>query len=340
MNAMVLPRPQPVDVSPLQWRDLPAPTPGAGEVLIRIVRCGVCHTDLHVVEGELPDAKLPLIPGHQVVGVVERVGPAVTTLTVGTRVGVAWLYAACGVCAACRRGEENLCEQITFTGYHVDGGYAQWMVARADFVYHLPEAFDDTTAAPLMCAGIIGYRALRLSGIQPGARLGLFGFGASAHLAIQVARYWGCAVSVFTRSPAHRQLAERLGAVWVGGSQDRPPHELDAAVVFAPVGQVVIDALHWVRRGGTVAINAVHLDQIPPFDYNLLYWERALRSVSNSTRQDGREFLALAAQIPVTVETELFALAEANRVLAALKRGQIVGAAVLDLQQPAGPTRR
>jgi propanol-preferring alcohol dehydrogenase len=253
---------------------------------------------------------------------------------------VAWLYAACGVCAACRRGEENLCEQITFTGYHVDGGYAQWMIARADFVYRLPEAFDDTTAAPLMCAGIIGYRALRVSGIRPGEHLGLFGFGSSAHLAIQVARYWGCPVYVFTRSAAHRQLAERLGAVWVGGSQDRPPHELDAAVVFAPVGQVAIDALRWVRRGGTVAINAVHLDQIPAFDYNLLYWERALRSVSNSTRQDGREFLALAAQIPVTVETELFGLAEANRALVALKRGQIVGAAVLDPHQPAGPTRR
>jgi propanol-preferring alcohol dehydrogenase len=340
MNAMVLPRPQPVDAAPLQRREVPTPVPGAGEVLVRVIRCGVCHTDLHVVEGELPPAKLPLIPGHQVVGVVDRVGPAVTNLSSGARVGVAWVYAACGVCSACRRGEENLCQQITFTGYHVDGGYAQWMIARADFVYPLPEAFDDTAAAPLLCAGIIGYRALRISGIRPGERLGLFGFGASAHLALQVARHWECDVFVFTRSAAHRKLAEQLGAVWVGGSQDRPPQELDAAVVFAPVGRVVVDALRTVRRGGAVAINAVHLDQIPAFDYNLLYWERALRSVSNSTRQDGREFLALAARIPVRVETELFALTEANHVLAALKRGEIVGAAVLDPQQPVESSAR
>jgi propanol-preferring alcohol dehydrogenase len=246
------------------------------------------------------------------------------------------VYATCGVCPACRRGEENLCPQITFTGYHVDGGYAEWMVAREDYVYPLPASFDDTAAAPLLCAGIIGYRSLRLSGIRPGEHLGLFGFGASAHLAIQVARHWGCTVSVFTRSAAHRRLAEQLGAVWVGESQTRAPHELDAAVVFAPVGRIVVDALRQLRRGGTVAINAVHLDQMPAFDYEWLYWERVLRSVSNSTRQDGLEFLALAAQIPITVETQLFPLTEANRALAALKRGGIQGAAVLDPRAAAG----
>ncbi len=330
MNAMVLARPQPVDVGPLQRRDLPPPVPGAGEVRLRVMRCGVCHTDLHIVEGELPPAKLPLIPGHQVVGVVDEVGPGVTRLAPGTRVGVAWVYASCGACAACRRGEENLCPQITFTGYHVDGGYAEWMIAREDYVYPLPESFDDTAAAPLLCAGIIGYRSLRLSGIRPGEHLGLFGFGASAHLAMQVARHWGCEVFVFTRSAAHRRLAEQLGAGWVGESQARAPTELDAAVVFAPVGRIVVDALRQLRRGGTVAINAVHLDQMPAFDYGWLYWERVLRSVSNSTRHDGLEFLALAAQIPITVQTQLFPLTEANRALAALKRGEIQGAAVLD----------
>jgi len=249
---------------------------------------------------------------------------------VGTRVGVAWLYAACGVCDACRRGDENLCERITFTGYHVDGGYGEWMVARADYVYPLPHTFTDIQAAPLLCAGIIGYRSLRLCGVGPGGRLGLFGFGASAHLAIQIARHWGCEVFVVTRSPARRRLAERLGAVWVGGPDDRAPRELDAAVVFAPVGRVVLDALRRLRRGGTVAVNAVHLDQIPAFDYGLLYWERVVRSVSNSTRRDGHEFLRLAADIPIRVESQVFPLQEANRALLALKQGEITGAAVLD----------
>ena len=279
----------------------------------------------------MPQAKLPLVPGHQIVAVVERVGPSVTHPAPGARVGVAWLYASCGVCEACRRGEENLCAQIVFTGYHVDGGYAQYVVARADYVYPLPGSFDDAHAAPLLCAGIIGYRALRLSGVRAGERLGLFGFGASAHLAIQVARHWGCEVFVFTRGDAHRRLAEQLGAAWAGGLDDDAPHELDATVVFAPAGRVVIEALRRVRPGGTVAINAVHLDQIPAFDYNLLYWERALRSVSNSTRQDGVEFLRLAASIPLTVQVQQFSLAEANQVLASLKRGEITGAAVLNV---------
>ncbi len=335
MRVMALSTPQPVEAGPLQHQDVPRPTPRDGEVLVRVRCCGVCHTDLHIVEGELTPAKLPIIPGHQVVGIVEQAGSGVTRLGAGARVGVAWLYASCGVCDACRRGEENLCAQISFTGYHVDGGYAEFMVARADYVYPLPDSFGDAQAAPLLCAGIIGHRSLRLCGVRPGERLGLFGFGASAHLALQIARHWGCEVYVFTRSADHRRLAERLGAVWVGGSEDRAPHELDAAVVFAPVGRVVIDALRRLRRGGTVAVNAVHLDQMPAFDYSLLYWERVLRSVSNSTRQDGLEFLRLAGEIPLHVEVQLFPLEEANRALLALKRGEITGAAVLDTTEDA-----
>ncbi len=329
MRAMVLSKPQPVATAPLADQEVPLAEPGAGSVVLRVQCCGVCHTDLHIVEGELPPVKLPVVPGHQVVGVVERVGSGVTHLGRGSRVGAAWLYAACGVCEACQRGEENLCTQIMFTGYHVDGGYAEYMVARADYVYPLPATFTDVQAAPLLCAGIIGYRALRLSNVRRGERVGLFGFGASAHLAIQIARYWECSVYVFTRGAAHRRLAEELGAAWVGGLDDPVPHELDAAVVFAPVGHVVIESLRRLRRGGTVAINAVHLDQMPAFDYGLLYWERILRSVSNSTRRDGIEFLQLAAAIPVTVHAQLFPLTEANQVLRALKHGQITGAAVL-----------
>ena len=328
---MVLSSPRPVETAPLEPRSLAPPQPQAGEVLLRVRCCGVCHTDLHIVEGELPPAKLPVVPGHQVVAVVERVGPGVTHPAPGSRVGAAWLHGSCGVCEACRRGEENLCERITFTGYHVDGGYAQYMVARADYVYPLPASFDDAHAAPLLCAGIIGYRALRLSGVRPGDRLGLFGFGASAHLAIQVARHWGCEVVVFSRSDTHRRLAEQLGAAWTGGLEVNGPGALDAAVVFAPAGRVVIEALRRLRRGGTVAINAVHLDQIPAFDYDLLYWERVLRSVSNSTRQDGIEFLRLAASIPLAVQVQPFPLAEANAALTSLKRGEITGAAVLNV---------
>jgi propanol-preferring alcohol dehydrogenase len=319
----------PIESSPLHLTDLPAPEPGPGQVRVRVRRCGVCHTDLHIAEGEVPPPRLPLVLGHQVVGVVDRLGPGATSPPVGTRVGVAWVGGACGACAFCRRGDENLCPDLVCTGYHVDGGYAAYLVARAEFVYPLPDAFDDDRAAPLLCAGIIGYRSLRLSGVQPEERLGLFGFGASAHLAIQVARHWGCEVYVFTRRPAHRLLAESLGAAWVGGPEETPPAELDAAVVFAPAGQVVVEALRRVRRGGTVAVNAVHLDRLPAMDYQLLYWERVVRSVSNSTRRDGREFLELAARIPVRVEARVYGLEEAARVLGALKRGEITGAAVL-----------
>lgn len=331
VKAMVLARPAEVTQAPLALREQQEPDPGPAEILIRVSCCGVCHTDLHIVEGQLPPKRLPVIPGHQVVGQVDRVGPGVTRFAPGMRVGVPWLFASCGHCDACRRGDENLCAEVRFTGYDADGGYAELMLAKADYAYALPAQFTDLEAAPLLCAGIIGYRSLRLSGIQPGGRLGLFGFGASAHLAIQVARHWNCEVYAFTRSEAHRRLALDLGAGWVGESADRPPHELDSAIVFAPSGQVVIDALRHVRRGGTVAINAVHLDRIPAFDYALLYWERGVRSVSNSTRRDAEEFLALAATIAVRVHVSAYRLEEANQALAALKRREISGAAVLEI---------
>jgi len=329
MQAMVLHRPGPTAGAPLARQELPRPEPGHDEVLVRVEACGVCHTDLHITAGELPPVRLPLVPGHQVVGVVEGCGAGVTQVAVGARVGVAWLYRACGVCAHCRRGRENLCPEAVFTGYHVDGGYAEYLAAPAEFVYPIPDRFTARDAAPLLCAGIIGYRSLHLAEVAPGSRVGLFGFGASAHLALQVARHWGCEVYVFTRSPAHRQLAADLGAAWVGGSSDAAPHALDSAVVFAPAGQVVADALAHLGRGGTLAINAVHLDGLPALDYARLYWERTVRSVSNATRRDGREFLALAAAIPLRVATELWPLPEANEALARLRRGAVTGAAVL-----------
>lgn len=328
---MMLGRPRSAEEAPLTLKDAPQPAAGPGEILIRVRACGVCHTDLHIVEGELPPQKTPLIPGHQVVGVVEQVGPGVTRFARDDRAGVPWLYASCGSCEACRAQRENLCERITFTGYHVDGGYAEYMVAKAAYAYHIPDQFNDLSAAPLLCAGIIGYRSLRLSAIQPGGTLGLFGFGASAHLAIQVARHWDCRIFVFTRGAEHRRLARDLGATWVGGAEDAPPAALDSAVVFAPSGRIVIAALERLRRGGTVAINAIHLDQMPAFDYGLLYWERTMRSVSNSTRQDAEEFLSLAAEIPIKTYPVAYPLQEANRALQELKAGRVSGAAVLTL---------
>ena len=332
MRAMILRRPAPSAAEPLALQDMPRPAAGPGEILLRVRACGVCHTDLHIVEGELPPQKTPLIPGHQVVGVVEEVGPGVTRFAPGNRAGVPWVYASCGSCEACRAERENLCEQITFTGYHVDGGYADYMVAKAAYVYRIPDRFDDLSAAPLLCAGIIGYRSLRLCEIRPGGRLGLFGFGASAHLAIQVARHWGCEVFVATRSEDHRRLARDLGAVWAGSADDRPPVPLDSAVVFAPSGRAAVAALGCLRRGGTLAINAIHLDRVPAFDYDLLYWERTIRSVSNSTRKDAEEFLALAAAIPIKTHPVAYRLEQANQVLADLKEGRISGAAVLTLR--------
>jgi propanol-preferring alcohol dehydrogenase len=331
MYALQLDAPGPIETAPLQPRDVPVPAPAPAEVLIRVRACGVCHTDLHVVEGELPARRLPLIPGHQVVGVVEQVGPGVAQVRPGDRLGVPWLNWACGTCAACRRGEENLCPQARFTGWDTDGGYAGYLVVAERFGVPIPPAFSDEQAAPLLCAGIIGYRSLRRADLRPGEHLGLFGFGASAHLALQVARHWGCEVSVFTRGAQHRALAEALGAAWTGAATDRPPRPLDRAVIFAPAGELVPAALAHLRPGGTLAINAIHLSPIPALDYRLLYGERTVRSVANATRQDAAEFLALAGPARLRVEAECFPLADANQVLLALKRRELRGAAVLTL---------
>ncbi len=331
MKALLLRDPAPLAArpAPLEPADVPTPAPGEGQVRIRVRACGICRTDLHIVEGELRPPSLPLIPGHQVVGVVDGVGPRVTRLREGDRVGVAWLYEADGTCARCREGRENLCERARFTGYDVPGGYAEALVAPAEFVYRLPSRYSDLEAAPLLCAGIIGYRSLRLADVRPGERVGLFGFGASAHLAIQVARHWGCEVFVYTRGTAHRALARALGAAWAGGLEDAAPAQVDRGVVFAPSGAVVVGALRHLRRGGTLAVNAIHLDRIPEFPYALLYWERTVRSVANATRADAEEFLALAGEAPLRVATEPVSPDGANAALGALKRGEIQGAAVL-----------
>jgi propanol-preferring alcohol dehydrogenase len=300
-------------------------------LLVSVKACGVCHTDLHVVEGELPAHQLPITPGHQVVGIVEEIGPEVTRFQPGDRVGVPWLHRACGACEFCRRGEENLCDRAQFTGWDVDGGYAEFMLADERFAVPIPAGFADVQAAPLLCAGIIGYRSLRLADLQPGEHLGLFGFGASAHLALQVARGWGCTVSVFTRRPEHRALAEALGAAWTGAADQKPPRLLDRAVTFAPAGELVPLALGHLRKGGTLAINAIHMSPIPALDYGLLYGERTVRSVTNATRRDAEEFMALAARLGIKTEAQTFPLAEANRALLMLKRSEIRGAAVLEM---------
>ncbi|HEX5260809.1 MAG TPA: zinc-dependent alcohol dehydrogenase family protein [Gaiellales bacterium] len=315
MRAVVLSEPD--NLAPADVAD---PEPGAGEVLIEVAACGVCRTDLQIVRGDLAMRRSPLIPGHQVVG---RIAGS------GERVGLAWLGGADGSCRYCRAGLENLCDRAEFTGWTRDGGYAELVTARADFVYPLPEGLSDVDAAPLLCAGIIGYRSLRLSGIRPGGLIGLFGFGSSAHLAIQVARHWGCQVAVFARSERERARATSLGAAWTGGYDDPPPQPLDAAVTFAPVGSVVVSALRAIAPGATVAINAIHLDRMPEFDYDLLWRERSLRSVANFTRDDAREFLELAAEIPIRPEVTVFPLDEAAEALRRLEAGEIGGSAVL-----------
>ena len=322
-------RPAPVGEAPLVSATVDGVVPAAGEIVVDVAACGVCRTDLQLVEGDLPAKRLPIVPGHQVVGRVRAIGDGVDQWAVGDRVGVAWLAGSCGTCAACRSGAENLCADAEFTGWDRDGGYAEQMTARADFAFAIPDGFGDTDAAPLLCGGVIGYRSLKISGIRPGGRLGLYGFGASALLSLQVAVHWGCEVYVATRSEPERRRALDLGAVWAGGYDDPPPVPLDAAVTFAPVGSVVVAALRAIGPGGTVAINAIHLDEIPSFDYDLLWRERGLRSVANFTRRDVEEFLALAVAIPIRTVIEIHPLADANVALAALASGDVGGAAVL-----------
>ena len=326
---MLLTRPGPAADRPLQLADLPDPAPGPGELLLEVAACGVCRTDLQLVEGDLAARRLPIVPGHQIVGRIAAVGPDTAGWAVGDRAGVGWLAGSCGECARCRSGRENLCEQATFTGWDRDGGYADKALVRGDFAVRLPERFDNLAAAPLLCGGVIGYRALRVSGIRPGERLGLYGFGASALLAIQVALHWGCQVFVATRSPAERERAREMGAEWAGPYDQAPPKPLDAAVTFAPAGEVVVAALRALDRGGVVAVNAIHLDRIPEFSYDLLWWERQIRSVANSTRRDAQDFVDLAARIPLHTVANPYPLEEANTALARLKDGQVSGAAVL-----------
>jgi propanol-preferring alcohol dehydrogenase len=332
MKAMVLTEFKPIEKKPLELREVNQRVPGPDEILIKINYCGVCHTDLHTVEGELPGVVLPRIPGHQVVGTVEKIGEETSLFHCGDRVGVAWLYSSCGRCRFCRSGRENLCLEAKFTGYHVDGGYAEYMVVPESFAYELPDDFRDEQAVPLLCAGIIGYRALRLSRIKPGEKLGLFGFGASAHVTIQVARHWGCRVYVFSRSQEHRQHALELGAHWVGAADEVPPEKLDSAIVFAPAGEVARQALKVIDRGGTVALAGIYMTLIPELDYEKeLYYEKGLKSVANATRQDGVEFLKIAADIPIKTEVQIFALAQANEALTEVKYSRVKGAAVLKI---------
>jgi len=328
MKAMVLRKPNPVERSPLRLEDVELGPLRSGHVRLRVLACGVCRTDLHIVEGELPPKHASIIPGHQIVG--EIVESADATKRVGARVGVSWLGGVDGTCQFCQSGMENLCDRPTFTGYDVNGGYAEYADARGDFTIALPAELDDVHAAPLLCAGIIGFRALRVAGVARGERVGLFGFGGSAHLVAQVLRHWECEIFVATRGASHRALAQSLGASWVGDATDVPPERLDRAITFAPSGDVVVAALSSLRKGGVVAINAIHLDRMPQFDYDRLLWgERQIRSVTNMTRQDARDFLALAAEIPIESHVTTFPLREANAALAAMKSDAFDGAAVL-----------
>jgi len=308
--------------------DVPRPKLIAGYVLLRVLACGVCRTDLHIIEGDLPPIRRHLIPGHQIVGeVVEGGSPALPN---GARVGVSWVGGTDGICPYCLRGEENLCDNPVFTGYTVDGGYAEYVLARTGFTFPLPHTLDDTHVAPLLCAGIIGFRSLRVAGVKPRERVGLFGFGSSASLAIEVLRHWGCEVYVSTRGEAHRAAATALGAAWVGTDQQSPPVELDRAITFAPSGAVVVSALSSLRKGGVVAINAIHLDQMPAFDYDKLLWgERQIRSVANMTRADARDFLKLAGEIGLKPRIKTFPLAQANEAVHAVKQETADGAVVI-----------
>lgn len=331
MKAHLLKAPAPVETNPLVLSEVPVPEPSRGEVLVRVTACGLCRTDLHVTEGELPPRKQPVIPGHQVVGRIESLGPGAFRYAIGTRVGIPWLHKTDGVCEYCRSGRENLCEAPLFTGYSVDGGFAEYAVAPEDFIYPIPDGFADLQAAPLLCAGIIGFRCLRVSGLTHGGSLGIYGFGAAGHVCIQVARHWGCQVFVCTREEKHRKLALELGAAWAGGAMETPPERLDASIIFAPAGELVPPALEALKKGGVLVLGGIYMSPLPSFPYNLIYQERSIRSVANNTREDGHDFLRIAAEIPIRTEVQLFPFADANRALNALKHDSIRGAAVLQI---------
>jgi propanol-preferring alcohol dehydrogenase len=315
--------------TPLELVDLPRTEPGAGELLIEVRACGVCRTDLHVVDGDLTEGKMPIIPGHEIVGTVVARGTGAERYAIGERVGVPWLGATCGACSFCASGRENLCGEARFTGYHLDGGYAEYTIAKEHFCFALPAAYSDVEAAPLLCAGLIGYRSLAMAG--DARRLGIYGFGAAAHIIAQVARHQGREIYAFTKSGdvEGQQFARKLGAVWAGDSNARPPQLLDAAIIFAPVGSLVVAALRATIRGGTVVCAGIHMSDIPSFPYEILWGERAVRSVANLTRRDGEEFMRIAPEVPVRTSTQAFPLTQANEALARLREGRITGAAVL-----------
>jgi alcohol dehydrogenase, propanol-preferring len=333
MHAMVLHQHASIHTAPLRWVEVATPAPGAGEVRLRVRCCAICRTDLHVIEGDLPRQKLPVIPGHQIVGVVDAVGTGCRRIAFGQRVGVAWLRHTCGACGFCGAGRENLCESARFTGYHADGGYAEYAVVPEEFAYPLPDTFADVEAAPLLCAGIIGYRALKRSHLPPGGRLALYGFGSSAHVVIQLAQHRGCAVYVVTRGDKHRQLAREMGAVWVGENAAEMPVKAHSAIIFAPAGELVPPALEQLEKGGTLALAGIHMSPIPALDYErYVFYERDLHSVTCNTRADGRELLAEAAAIPLRPHTTVYPLADANRALQDLKSDRIQGTGVLVLE--------
>jgi propanol-preferring alcohol dehydrogenase len=330
MRAMAVQTPAPVETNPLHSVEVERPRPQAGELLVRVRVCGVCRTDLHVTEGDLPAKSPRIIPGHEVVGEVVELGEGCRRFTPGARVGIAWLRQTCGACAYCRRDRENLCPNARFTGWDQNGGYAQWTTVREDFAYPLPSALPDEEVAPLLCAGIIGYRAIKRAEIRPGATVGLYGFGGSAHLALQVLQYWKCRVFVMTRGGQHQGLAKDMGAEWIGSAKEPPPARLDAAILFAPAGNLVLPALEALDRGGILAVAGIYLSEIPPLDYERhLFYEKELRSVTANTRQDGEEFLKIAGAIPIRTHTSAMALDEANLALQRLKHDELQGAAVL-----------
>ncbi len=331
MRAMVLHSQAAAEERPLRMEEIPVAYPNGGEVRVRVSVCGVCRTDLHIVEGDIHPSRLPVVPGHQIVGVIDAIGAGVTQVREGDRVGVPWLYSTDRTCEFCRGGQENLCEAARFTGFSVNGGYAEHVVVPVESAYAIPAVFSDKTAAPLLCAGVIGFRSYRLSNVQPGQRVVLIGFGASAHLVLQMAVHEKCEVYVMTRSQHHRELALKLGAIWAGSADEKAPALADAAIVFAPAGALVLRALDAVRKGGTVALAGISMSDIPQMPYELLYHEKGLRSVANSTHRDVREFLDLAAEIPIRASVETFALGQANEALLAMKKSKTEAAAVLDI---------
>ena len=330
MQAMVLEQTSPIENSPLQLRDLPRPEPGPGEILVKVRCCAICRTDLHVIEGDLPEERRPVVPGHQVVGLVSELGEGAGRFAIGDRVGIAWLRETCGECRFCTAGRENLCQRTRFTGYQADGGYAEFAVVREDFAYAIPDEFSDTEAAPLLCAGIVGFRALRRSELPAGGRIALYGFGSSAHVVMQIAQHRGCVVYVVTRGEDHRRLAKQMGARWVGERAEELPVKVDSGILFAPAGELVPSALAALDRGGTLSLAGIHMSDIPQLDYHAaLFYERNLHSVTANTRDDGRELLKEASQIPLRPHVTTYPLADANRALQDLKADRINGTGVL-----------